>query len=94
MAVRLDGNAAKRAPWVDVPAPWRAWAESSRAERAMRWIETFFVPPKGFGAGRPSRLAPFQKGWLRAVYDGGLTSAAMLLLLAATRLGSWVLWVG
>jgi phage terminase large subunit-like protein len=59
------------------PPPWRTWRTKSRHGRAIRFVETYCVPPKGYGAGRPLRLAPFQKHWLEEVLAGGVTSAAM-----------------
>jgi phage terminase large subunit-like protein len=82
MASRADGNAAKRAPWGDpkrFPPPWSSWRVKQRHLRAIRWIQTFFVPPKGYGAGKPLKLAKFQKEWLEDVYSPGVMSAAMEL---------------
>ena len=90
-------NASKK--WSDPgPAPWASWPEVDRAERAIRWIETFCKPPKGHGAGEELRLAEFQKAWLREVLAPGVTSACMSLgrgngkstLLAAVAL--WALF--
>lgn len=69
-------NAGKK--WVDPgPAPWTRWKTKDRAERAIRWIETYCVLPKGHGAGKPLKLAEFQKDWLRAALAPGVTSSAM-----------------
>ena len=78
MATRRDGNAAKRVVTGD-PAPWRSWKLKARHARAIRWIETYFIPPKGYGAGRPLKLATFQKEWLEEVYAPGVSAAAMEL---------------
>lgn len=60
------------------PGPWFDWPETNRAERAIRFIETYCILPKGHGAGAPMRLAAFQKEWLRAVLgDTAITSAVM-----------------
>lgn len=40
-------------------------------------METYCVLPKGYGAGYPMKLAPFQKEWLRNVLRDGTTSALM-----------------
>lgn len=53
------------------------WRTKSRAERAIRFIETYCRPPKGYGAGERLKLAEFQKRWLEAVLGDGVTSAAM-----------------
>ena len=69
-------NAGKRV--VDeTPGPWASWRTKSRAARAIRFIETFCILPKGHGYGKVMRLAPFQKEWLEEVYAEGITSAAM-----------------
>lgn len=70
-------NASKRLPPLP-PPPWTDWPEDPEgAEHAIRWIETWCRPPKGYGAGEPLRLAPFQKEWLREVLADGVTSAVM-----------------
>ena len=96
-AVQRPRNAAKRQ--VDTsPGPWRRWRTQARSERCIRFVETFCRAPKGYGAGKPLRLAAFQKAWLREVLDGDVNSAAMLVprgngkstLLAAVAL--WALF--
>ena len=91
------GNAAKRVE-TTTPGPWKAWRTKSRAARCIRFIETYCVPPKGYGAGQPLRLARFQRAWLEEVLSGEVTSAGMLVprgngkstLLAAVSL--WALF--
>lgn len=56
-----------------------AWRTRSRAARAIRFIESYCVPPKGYGAGRRMRLAAFQKEWLEEAYAEGVNSAGMLV---------------
>lgn len=51
----------------------------SRASRAIEFIETYCRAPKGHGWGKPLKLAPFQKVWLKGVLSGEVTSAAMSL---------------
>jgi len=84
---------------VDTSAgPWRAWRTSTRSARCIRFIETYCSAPKGYGAGKPLKLAEFQKEWLRTVLDGEISAAAMLVprgngkstLLAAVAL--WALF--
>lgn len=71
-------NARKK--WEDPgEPPWYRWRESDRAERAIRFIESYCRPPKGYGAGELLRLAEFQKDWLRRVLAPGVSSAAMEL---------------
>lgn len=72
----MAGNKSKRFE-EDSPGPWRAWAETDRAERAIRFMETYCVLPKGYGSGVPMVLAPFQKDWLRSVLRDGVSSAVM-----------------
>src|SRR5690606_33623187 len=43
--------------------------------RAIRFIETYCIPPKGFGAGKPMKLAKFQKEWLEEVLSGEYRAA-------------------
>ena len=51
------------------PGPWKSDADwlriKNRANRAIRFIETYCKAPKGEGHGKPLRLAPFQKDFLR-----------------------------
>jgi phage terminase large subunit-like protein len=62
------------------PGPWTSWSKRlSRHGRAIRFLQTYCPSPKGYGAGRPLRLAPFQKGWLEEVLADGVSSAAMSL---------------
>lgn len=53
------------------------WPEVDLADRAIRFIETYCRPPKGYGHGQPMRLAPFQQDWIRDILAPGVTSAAM-----------------
>lgn len=88
------GNAAKRLADAS-PGPWFKWRVKSRHGRAIRFIETFCVPPKGFGAGKPLRLAKFQKAWLEDALAPGVDSAAMELPRGngkSTFLGAVGLW--
>ena len=69
------GNAAKRLQ-DDSPGPWRSWRKMSRHARAIKFIQTFCVVPKGHGSGKPVKLAGFQKSWLEEVLAPGVDSAA------------------
>jgi phage terminase large subunit-like protein len=42
---------------------------SERAERNIRWIETYCRIPEGKHVGKPVRLTEEQKSWVRAIYD-------------------------
>jgi phage terminase large subunit-like protein len=55
--------------------PWVKWRTKARHARAIRFIETYCIAPKGFGAGRPVKLAGFQKEWLEEVLSGGYRAA-------------------
>ena len=82
---RPEGNAAKRVAIV-APGPWKtdpSWLRMhSRAERAIRFIETYCRPAKGTGhytraadgtiKGAPLRLAPFQKAFIRKALGKGI----------------------
>lgn len=72
------GNASKKVENTE-EAPWFSWKITNRAERAIKFIETYCVLPKGHGAGKRMRLAKFQKNWLRRVLVDGVTSAVMSL---------------
>lgn len=72
----MAGNKSKRFE-DESPGPWFAWPETDRAERCIRFIETYLRLPKGHGAGSLMKLAPFQKEWLRNVLATGLNSAVM-----------------
>lgn len=54
-----------------------AWDEVDLADRAIKFIETYCRPPKGYGFGKPMVLAPFQKDWIREILEPGVTAAAM-----------------
>ena len=82
---RPEGNAAKRVAIV-APGPWKtdpSWRRMhSRAERAIRFIETYCRPAKGTGhytraadgtiTGEPLKLAPFQKAFIRKALGKGI----------------------
>lgn len=80
MAIASDqlGNAAKRLQNATA-GPWVRWKTRSRHGRAIRFIESYCAPAKGYRARRPLKLAPFQKGWLEDVLADGVTAAAMSL---------------
>jgi phage terminase large subunit-like protein len=71
------GSGRKKVATDDSPGPWAAWPARARADRAIQFIETLCIVPKGYGAGKPLKLAPYQKRWLRAVLRPGVRSAAM-----------------
>lgn len=72
------GNAAKRVGTTE-PGPWSRWKTTNRAARCIRFVETYCVLPKGYGAGKTVTLAPFQRDWLEAVLADDVSSAAMLV---------------
>jgi phage terminase large subunit-like protein len=51
------------------------WRTRARHARAIRFIESYCVAPKGYGAGKAIRLAPFQKEWLEEVLAPGVHAA-------------------
>lgn len=68
----------------------------SRAARVIRFIESLPCT-KGYGAGEPIRLLPFQRDWIEAVYaegDDGLRLVRTALLSAARGNGKTVLIAG
>lgn len=70
-----DGRAKRLAN--RTPGPWVTWRTKKRHLRAIRFIETYCSPAKGYRVGRPLKLARFQKEWLEEVYAPGINSAAM-----------------
>lgn len=74
MGLRGPGAARQRIAaeaWQDDAAA-HAWEVPglSRAGRVIAFLESLQVT-KGFGAGRPLRLLPFQREWIEAVYQDG-----------------------
>ena len=59
------------------PGPWVRWKVHKRPARAIKFIETYCRSPKGYGAGKPLKLAQFQKDWLEEVLAPGVTAAVM-----------------
>lgn len=72
----LSGNARRRQGRYD-PGPWTGWRGYSLPARAIRFMETYCRPPKGYGHGQPLVLAPFQKDWLEEILVDGVSSAVM-----------------
>lgn len=70
------GNAAKRVA-IAAPGPWKGWTTKSRYARAVQFIETYCRAPKGVGFGKPMRLAPFQKAFLREALSKGIDNAIL-----------------
>ena len=56
---------------------WTRWKTRSRPARAIRFIETYCRSPKGYGANKPLKLAPYQKDWLEQVLDNEVSAAVM-----------------
>jgi phage terminase large subunit-like protein len=73
---RATGNAAKRIADAS-QGPWKKWPEQSRYARCVRFIETYCRAPKGEGHGKPLKLAPFQKRFLRAALAQGIDYAIL-----------------
>lgn len=59
------------------PGPWATWRTKTRHGRAIRFIESYCRPAKGYGARKPLKLAPFEKAWLEEVLADGMRAAAM-----------------
>ena len=82
----------------DSDGAWMRWRVKDRPSRAIRFIETYCKSPKGYGAGKPLKLAPYQKEWIEEVLSGDVTAAVMSIgrgngkstFLAA--LGIWALF--
>lgn len=61
---RLTGGAKRQAVLEPLPSVPRMPRRG--AERAIRWIEAWCLVPKGYGAGEPMRVHPFQRRIIRA----------------------------
>ena len=61
---RLTGGAKRQAVLDPLPSVPRMPRRG--AERAIRWIEAWCLVPKGYGAGEPMRVHPFQRRIIRA----------------------------
>lgn len=61
------------------PGPWLAWRTKTKADRAIRFIETYCRPPKGYGYGKTMKLAPFQKQWIHDIFEPGISAAVLQL---------------
>ena len=73
---RPQGNAAKRVADTS-PGPWKKWTGLSRADRAIKFIETYCRAPKGKGHGEQMRLAEFQKDFIRKILADGIDLAVL-----------------
>jgi len=74
MASGSSGNARKK-QIDDTPGPWIDWPETDRADRAIRFMETYCRPPKGHGFGEPMKLTEDQKQWFRDILADDVTLA-------------------
>ncbi len=74
--MRPDGNAAKRVA-SSTPGTWKEWRTKSRHARAIRFIETYCRAPKGYGFGKPLKLAAFQKAFLEEALAPGVDTAIL-----------------
>jgi phage terminase large subunit-like protein len=61
----------------ETPGSWSRWKTQDRAARAIRFIEEMCVSPKGYGAGKPLKLAQFQKDWIEASLSDGISVSVM-----------------
>lgn len=59
------------------PPPWRKWKTKSRAARCIRWIETYCRVPSGANAGKPLKLAAFQKTNLERLLGDGVRNGGL-----------------
>jgi phage terminase large subunit-like protein len=70
-------NSAKLA-LVDTAPDWTRWRTKSPAARAIRFAETYLIVPKGHGAGKPMKLATFQKNMLEELLDDASLRSAIV----------------
>ena len=73
------GNRAKKVQTTDAP-PWSSWRTKSLPARAVRFMETYCIPAKGHGFGKPLKLAGFQKRWLEEVFGSDDITSSVLTL--------------
>ncbi len=82
------------------PLDLSGWVALDRAEKRLRFIETYCVVPRGFGAGDPVRLRDFQKEIVRGAFAPGIRTALVSIPRAngktamAAMLGLAELFVG
>jgi len=76
--MQAQGNAAKQLQ-DDSPGPWRTWRKMARHARAIKFIQTYCVVPKGHGSGKPVKLGKFQKSMLEEMFAPGVDSAVQEL---------------
>jgi phage terminase large subunit-like protein len=62
-----------------------------RAEAAIRFIESYLFIPEGKHVGKPMKLRPFQKKWIRAIYSGNPSLVRMAILSIARKNGKTAL---
>lgn len=56
--------------------PWTAW-KGSYAAKTIRFIQTYCRSPKGYGYGKPLKLASWQKEQVEAIYATGIDAAVL-----------------
>lgn len=79
MATVGNQHAAKRVETTGV-APWSTWRTKALDARAIKFIQSQCVPVKGYGRGKPVKLAKFQKEWISEVLSGDDCDASILTL--------------
>ncbi len=89
-----EGNAAKKVK-DHSEGPWYSWEETNRAERAIRFMETFCILPKGHGYGEPIKLSNEQKDWFRDILADGVDAAIKSCMRGegkSTEMAALALW--
>lgn len=76
-------NAIKSGPIPEM-RQWRKVSRKNltRAERVMKFIETFVFVPEGPLVGQPLRLMDFQEAFIYAIYDNDVATATAILSMA------------
>ena len=54
----------------------------SRAKRVIDFIEKYCLTPEGQHVGKPLKLAPFQKKFIRDIYDNNVDTSTAYLSIA------------
>jgi len=75
--------------------PWMKWEITNRAERAIKFIESYCHLFQGYGAGELIVLAQYQKDWLYEVFADGVKAAILSIPRGngkSTFLGALATW--
>ncbi|CAN0444499.1 unnamed protein product, partial [Phaeothamnion confervicola] len=80
MATVGNQHAAKHVTkgWND--RPWAKWRVKALDARCIKFLESQCIPTKGYGRGKPMKLAKFQKEWIGQVLGGDDYDSSVMTL--------------